>query len=73
MLLAPARSSMCLKFVSLTQPLQVAVGRRDATAADPDGRMPALDSSAEQLLANFADKGTPCGFASACVTAPPVA
>ncbi|KAI7836016.1 hypothetical protein COHA_010100 [Chlorella ohadii] len=37
--------------------IKVAVGRRDATAADPDGRMPALDSSAEQLLANFADKG----------------
>lgn len=41
---------------SLISP-QVAVGRQDATAADPDGRMPALDSSAEQLLDNFAGKG----------------
>lgn len=33
------------------------MGRQDATAADPDGRMPALDSSAQQLIDNFAGKG----------------
>lgn len=37
--------------------IQVAVGRQDAAAADPDGRMPELDFSAEQQLANFAAKG----------------
>ena len=36
---------------------QVAVGRRDATAPDPDGRLPELTASAEELLANFAAKG----------------
>jgi hypothetical protein len=37
--------------------MRVAVGRLDAAAADPDGRMPELDFSAQQQLANFADKG----------------
>ena len=44
------RSSVCTW-------LQVPVGRRDAAGADPDGRMPAQDASAEQLVANFAAKG----------------
>lgn len=43
-------------YVLLLRP-QVAVGRQDAAAADPDGRMPELDFSAEQQLANFAAKG----------------
>lgn len=37
--------------------MQVPVGRVDSPAADPDGRMPELDFSAEQQLANFAAKG----------------
>lgn len=37
--------------------IRVAVGRRDAAAADPDGRMPELTASADELLANFAAKG----------------
>ncbi|PSC70734.1 L-ascorbate peroxidase 6 [Micractinium conductrix] len=37
--------------------IEVPVGRRDAAGADPDGRMPAQDASAEQLVANFAAKG----------------
>lgn len=37
--------------------IQVPVGRRDAAGPDPDGRMPALDASAEQQIANFAAKG----------------
>mgnify|MGYP001810270830 CR=1 FL=1 len=37
--------------------MRVPVGRQDAAAADPDGRMPQLDFTAEQQLANFAAKG----------------
>ena len=37
--------------------LQVPVGRRDATAPDPDGRMPEQTATAQQQLANFAAKG----------------
>lgn len=37
--------------------IQVPVGRRDAAGPDPDGRMPALDASADQQVANFAAKG----------------
>jgi hypothetical protein len=37
--------------------VRVPVGRLDAAGPDPDGRMPQLDFSAEQQLANFAAKG----------------
>lgn len=37
--------------------MQVRIGRQDAGAADPQGRLPGESSSAAQLKASFADKG----------------
>eukprot|EP00877_Chromochloris_zofingiensis_P009779 jgi/Chrzof1/5054/Cz15g10020.t1 len=37
--------------------IQVSIGRQDATAADPAGRMASEQSGVQQLKANFANKG----------------
>jgi len=37
--------------------VQVRIGRRDASQADPEGRLPSETASAVELKAAFADKG----------------